>query len=393
MTSSFTFWDNNTIRLEGGNGIVKDFTLSYIDNNITEPVSTTYRYVTTSGSSGNSGTSEGAAWDIATAVANCTPGMTVWVKAGNYGDTGPLTFTNKIGTVSSPIKFIGYKTTPGDITTNYFDYGVTMLTSEMPTFNADVTWASTSNNECFRFRNSHYMIMRNIQTRDACFGFRGWTSNVAADQDSYLIFDNCNGENFSKPVGDQADRNFGSFISINDGSVAYRDNPGMRAINCVGINCGMTMIAFRGDGNYLIENCKVYNDNPEDPTNAYPWDRRVDYMLTINGNHSIIRNNHAENKSYTADYHSIHGIGIRGGQRGAVGIGNDYNLIERNTVINVLEGIYVRNYGCYYNVLKDNYVYGSPTTSHRDVGGMWIWGGCDYNVFERNYIERCWVAI
>ncbi len=45
VSSDFDFWNNNTIRLEGGKGTVLDFALQYISNNIAEPSSSKGKYV------------------------------------------------------------------------------------------------------------------------------------------------------------------------------------------------------------------------------------------------------------------------------------------------------------------------------------------------------------
>ena len=55
VSSAFTFWDNNTIRLENGDGTVDDFTLTYIINNLIEPNATTNRFVSATASGGNDG--------------------------------------------------------------------------------------------------------------------------------------------------------------------------------------------------------------------------------------------------------------------------------------------------------------------------------------------------
>ena len=51
VSSPFTFWDNNTIRYEGGSGLqsengkkLNEFTLQYVKNNIPEPTSTGSTY-------------------------------------------------------------------------------------------------------------------------------------------------------------------------------------------------------------------------------------------------------------------------------------------------------------------------------------------------------------
>ncbi len=80
-------------------------------------------YVTTSGTSDKDGRSEEEAWNIEHAFATAKAGETVWIKAGNYGNKN-LTISVS-GTNSNPIRFIGYNTTPGDISSCFgstFEY-------------------------------------------------------------------------------------------------------------------------------------------------------------------------------------------------------------------------------------------------------------------------------
>jgi len=94
------------------------------------------RYVATpadGGSSSNNGLTSLTPWTIQHADGVATAGMTVHIKAGNYGDLN-LVF-NQNGTSENPIKFIGYKNTPGDIVaTNGPTFNWTDLvdSSEMP---------------------------------------------------------------------------------------------------------------------------------------------------------------------------------------------------------------------------------------------------------------------
>ncbi|GGG42552.1 hypothetical protein GCM10011414_10160 [Croceivirga lutea] len=76
------------------------------------PVDGAY-YVTVDGSSDNDGKSEFSSWSLSHAVSNAKAGDVVYVKAGSY-DNLRLTFSNS-GTADNPIRFMGYKSTPGDI--------------------------------------------------------------------------------------------------------------------------------------------------------------------------------------------------------------------------------------------------------------------------------------
>ena len=72
VSSAFDFWDNNTIRLINGIGVVYDFDLQYIQNNISEPLSETDRYVSVNGSGARNGASQTDEWTLQEPVSNAT---------------------------------------------------------------------------------------------------------------------------------------------------------------------------------------------------------------------------------------------------------------------------------------------------------------------------------
>jgi len=71
-------------------------------------------YVATDGSDGNDGTSAATAWaTIAYAAARAVAGDTIYVKAGDYGNETVI--VGNSGTSNAPIRFEGYRLSPGDI--------------------------------------------------------------------------------------------------------------------------------------------------------------------------------------------------------------------------------------------------------------------------------------
>jgi len=78
-------------------------------------------FVATTGNNGNAGTSEAAAWaTIAYAATRAMAGDIVYVKAGDYGNE--LVVVGNSGTSNAPIRFEGYRVSPGDIQSpGYFD--------------------------------------------------------------------------------------------------------------------------------------------------------------------------------------------------------------------------------------------------------------------------------
>lgn len=79
----------------------------------------TEKYVTTSGSSFNGGTSEADAWDLATAASSVSSGTRLNIKAGSYSNSfSSITFAVS-GTSQNSIWLRGYKTTPGDLDSKF----------------------------------------------------------------------------------------------------------------------------------------------------------------------------------------------------------------------------------------------------------------------------------
>ncbi|HBK70932.1 MAG TPA: hypothetical protein DDZ39_04620, partial [Flavobacteriaceae bacterium] len=392
VSESFTFWDNNTIRYEGGGDVkddegnnLHDFTLSYIENNIPEPDTSQDRYVTTSANGSGDGKSEATAWTWKEAFSNATAGMTVWIKAGNYGNLNLNMYND--GTSMNPIKFIGYKNSIGDITSNYYDYGVTWNTSEMPT----LTGTDIDNGIAIKPTGINFVIMRNIQITNYRYGIKANTT-----ENNYLVLERMNGLLFG---GANPNASFIEFYSLKFGTPmtdklqwTYSGNEYIKLKDIISVNASMAGIILFGEGNNLIDGVKSYNDRTADVKGAH---HRTDYHIAFNGHNNIARNVYMENFNTTISNRSTHGLGVRG----SWSKNSTYNLIEKSTAININEGMYIRNYGCNYNVIKDcvidnnenraNYI----SMPYSSGAGVWIWGGADYNVIERVTIGNVSIGI
>lgn len=376
VSEKFTYWDNNTIRYEGGSDIkdvngnaLIEFTLSYIVNNIPEPDANEYRYVTTSATGGGDGKSEDSAWTLEEAFDKANAGITVWIKAGNYGNQNLSLYND--GTPVSPLKFIGYKNSPGDITSNYYDYGKTWSTNEMPT----LTGKSPSTGHAIQLRGVNYVVFRNLQIKNYQFGIRANNTH-----NSNIVFDRLNGHTFGKDLNTGNDKN-ASFIVLTtyiagSGNRPFTSNNNMKIINCRSVNASMSGFSLFGKGSNLIDQTKSYNDR----IGTY---ERQDYHISVNGHNNIVRNCYIENFNNTESNAATHGIGVRGSSN----LDNKYNLIEKSTGININEAFYIRNYGCEFNVIKDCYAGNNGASSFEDRGGFYIWGGSNHNVIERVIAE------
>ncbi len=335
LSSAFDFWDNNTIRYEGGSNItdlssndLHNFTLQYITNNIDEPRATTNSYyVATTGSDDKNGTSESTAWaTIGYALSQVTAGSTVWIKAGNYGDENITMMVD--GTAANPIKIIGYKSAIRDITSMYYTYarGVGLDISEMPT----LTGASAGIGLNIQ---SDYVIYRNLQftNYDRMFINEQGGVNVGVVAN---IIDNCIGyKNSYYAEGNGNIIGFKGMTSSNN-----------RLINSIAVNT--TMLAFSLRGYFsLAENNKAYADDLIDSS---------DYYFDIKGGDNIVRRNLAH-QTYD-NTHGGHGIALK-----SRAIDNnekyvwrsEYTLIEDNDVINIQQAVHLSHKETKNNVVRN----------------------------------------
>ena len=381
LNSNSSFWDNFSLRYEGGSNIVGSgslilhpFTLDFVANNITEPSANTNRYVTTSATGGGNGLSEATAWTLSEAFSNVSAGQTVWVKSGNYGKVQETLYND--GTPTQPIKFIGYKNSTangGDITTNYYDYNVTWNNSEMPTLTGD------GNGDAIYLFNVNYVKFKNIQIRDYNMGFRSGTTG--SNHNSNVIFENING--YELGIGDGVTYGTGRLISmatVNSGK--FVGNTNIRVLNSVVVNASSVGFNLKGDGNCLLDGNKSYSDKQIRAD-------RMDYHVSINGHNNIVRNHYAESFEKNSNNVSTHGITVRGD----INRSSTYNLFEWNTTMNLGEAFAFRNYGSHYNVCKDSYAGNNGNTATNGNGGLVIWGGADHNVFERITIEDTYLGV
>ena len=341
----FDFWSNNTIKLENGDGTVPDFALHYVDNQMVEPPSTNYRYVTASATGGGNGLTEGTAWTLSEAESNDAPNMTIWVKAGDYGTESLSLNTN--GTAGNLIKYIGYKNSITDITSNYFDYGVTMDSSEMPTFtagrNADAVVITAD-----------YVIVRNIQVYDSEAGF------VIGDY-SNVIIDNCNAEDIYSTSG-------GGYGFVYFGSGTGREH---RITNSVAINAAFN---FWFEGDYsLMKGNKSYSDIGS----GNGW---TNYYYSTGGDHSIYLNNYT--KAVGDVDGGEHGFSMQNLNSST----HRYCLNEGQVVVNMGKALEVRHDAVDYNVIRGLQTYGEGTGS-QNAGGIRIRNNANNNIFENLVIN------
>ncbi len=350
VSSAFDFWDNNTIRLgehtdtTDRQSTLYNFTLQYIENNIVEPTASTYKYVTTSASGGGNGDSEGTAWTLTEAFSNATSGTTVWIKAGNYGVVANLDSNN--GTVTDPIKFIGYKTTIGDITSMYYSYGDGALDpTEMPT-----SLGGGTSNAFIKLIARNYIIVKNFQVER-------YGASFYANGSEGVIFDNCIAK----------DNNAGGWGFLNLGVASKRN----RFLNGISINGNATCWVL-GDRS-LIKNIKSYGNLDVNPGNTV--EGNVNYYFAISGDNNIAIDNYAErdgNLSHFGHGMSVHSINVTSTR---------YNLVENHTTVNMTKGLELRHSVIEYNVVR------GLRNSGAETGGVLIRDGAGFNVVENSTLK------
>ena len=351
LGSNMTWWDNLTVRMESGDGTIHDFYQTYVVNFITEPSAGTIRYATASGAGSHNGLNEANAWSYSEAAQNATSGMTVYLKAGS--SSSGMNIANS-GTSNSPIKFIGYKTTPGDAIEMPRSIGMSFDSAEMPM----ISGFSGHGINC---EDESYIIIKNIQIQN---GSSLESSAVFLDgKASYVHLENYyidgNGLNFGVRAKDE------------------KWNRNLRSSRAYIANCEQQGLTFAAKYNLVSDNwaCTSY-------------DADMDYYISINGGevagdgNNIVRDCYVyrdENESQVG-----HGISIKVGHKysGGVLIEEKFltrNLIENNEVWNCAQSYEAKHYNCSYSVYRNNKSDDDTGTNH--AGGIMITNGAHHNVF------------
>jgi hypothetical protein len=229
------------------------------------PTGDNIKYVTTTGSSSNSGETEETAWDITHAFETAEAGDIIYIKAGNYGALN-LVVANS-GTSGSPIEFIGYKTIPGDIVStseasvSYDDYkrnGDDLDESVMPLIHGEFT-------DNIGVGTGVFISKTNIKVSN--FQVRGFNNNFVGQGDNNEFINIISSE-----AGNFSDSSYtGTGIRISGDNTIVQ--------NCLSINASAEGMTFTGD-NQEHDNNKVYCDNTTNPTDYY-------YLLTTADNFTI----------------------------------------------------------------------------------------------------------
>jgi len=323
-------------------------------------------YVSTTGNNSNDGLSEATAWRSITFAASSKspvkPGDIIYVKAGNYGAEN-VDF-EKSGKRDMPISFIGYKTSPGDITSMYYSYrkDKPLDPSEMPLlFGGD-----RDKGMGFKITSKSYINLKNFQISDYAYCVFGQkVNNVVLDN---IISGTAGGETKSN--------GFGIFFN--------GDNDNIKIQNCLVFDANTDNLLLYAN-NSTIENTKsvcgrgLLTGQPGASTLQV-----TDYYIIFRGDNNIIRNNYVERIGNLA--HGGHGIGTKAKSS------TKNCIIENNTVVNVAESIFMAYEFAQDNIIRKNIVKGISLTDHRPTAFV-CRDGATNNIFENNKSQYTNAAI
>lgn len=310
-------------------------------------------YVATNGNSYNDGKSPSSPWSISHAFNVAKAGDVIYVKAGNYGNLQLR--TNNGGNSVSPIKFVGYKNTPGDIVSSNgstFNYGENVNAGNMPllqSYNGQGTALTIHD------RN---IEIENFQITGYAFGVQ--TINLATNS----VFKNVIVTN----VGDLS--SYSSYTGVGfkiEGNNALLEN-------CFVLNAGAEAINLSDSDYSRVNNCKVYANNNVNPTDYY-------FLLTGGTNNTIVENSLAEREPYLS--HGGHGFDMK-------------DLATNNTFRNCTAkrtNFELNFSGVKYNTIIDCAIYGVNTSSSNWHSVLAIFNGANNNLIKNMYIQDTWTAI
>ncbi len=215
------------------------------------------RYVSSSGTSSNNGTSEATPWSLSHAVVTATAGMTVHVKAGNYGNLQLIQSNN--GTSTGKIHFKGYTNSPNDLNSfqgSTFTRNTPLNASTMPliagTFDGNNRTSGTAITV-----NGQFVVFENFQVTKKEMGI--WL-NGSDSEVINLVADTLG--DFSGQSGNGFDDYSGYGVRISA--------PNCKVLNTLIRNTGAEGIHFRDNGNYgLTQWSEVFCNNTINPNDYY----------------------------------------------------------------------------------------------------------------------------
>ena len=312
------------------------------------PTEANLYYVTTTGKSSNSGTTEEDAWSIQHAFSTAQAGDIIYIKAGNYGAL-TLSASNS-GTADKPIKFIGYTTNPKDLVSNEgssFKYGDKIDSSKMPLIKGKSFLTGTG----LDLRQSH-IVIENLQISDYLIGVNTRGKHTVLKN---VIVAN-NGEQRNNSVqGGRGFHIYGDYTTIK---------------NSFSLNSNGEGINIKGANHCIISHTQVYSVNKANPGGYY-------IAITHGGSNNII-DNCTVYRDKDANLHQGHGYVLKDMATN--------NIIRNSKAYNT--GIEVNFSGVHSNTFENINIYGNFSTNKLQFSScIRIINGAHDNVFKDIYIE------
>jgi len=321
-------------------------------------------YVTVNGNANNDGLSEATAWSIGHAFNKAQAGDIVYIKAGNYGAVKLA--TTRAGTSANPIRFIGYRSTPGDISSNngasytksqWESNGNTLPSNLMPLLDNNPSNNNPpESHKGIKIEHANITI-ENIMIQDYYDGIlvRG-TNNVTLKNVISARLGNWNTNSNCWNVGDRSDC---------DNRVGY----GLRLIQsnnytieqCLVIDAGHVGIDIIGSNYGVISDSEVWSASTGNAT---------DYNITLyNSSYNKLDNIRSyRNKGSVNTSHKGRALAIK--------CDSDFNEVNGLSAENLRLQVY---YGSDDNQLANITLKGNGDA---DDSGLQIFGDANRNIFE-----------
>ncbi len=323
-------------------------------------------YVTTSGNSSNNGLSENSAWSLEHAVDIAQAGDIVYVKAGNYGNK-QLTPENP-GFSGSPIKFIGYTNTPGDIVSNSgstFGYGQQLSSSKMPLL---VGYAPNGEGQGTAIRTFQpYLHFENFQITKYKQGITSFANNVILKNIIVVDMGDFN------PAHTYPTSTSDAFLNYSGTGIILQGN-NSELHNSFVLNCGAQGITVSNGNNMSGSNNKVYSNSHVNPMDYY-------FLLGENTTNSNFNNTTVHRVGQLR--HLGHGISMKG--NGTI----SGNTINGFTIINTFLAIQFPKTS--NNIIKNGTITKESNINNTtpEAAGIRLANGSHHNLFQNINLNNC----
>ncbi len=271
------------------------------------------------------------------AFKNAQAGTTVWIKAGTYRNLN-LNVANS-GSKNGTIRFIGYKSAPGDIksdTASTHSYGNNVDPTLMPLIQGNLVENEgkgiglASKKDYVQFENfqiSAYKI--NVFSSG---NYNHLKNIISVDAGDFNRKHSSTGDGLAAPK--TAFKNYSGIGIVVAGDFSH-------VVNCIVVNAGAEGIKIKGGDYQQHRNNKVYSDNHRNPTDYYYLITATDRDGKDPARHNILENIYVERVG--ALKYSNHGIVYK--------VAADSNIIRKSKLRNT---VFEHNFsGVFGNLAED----------------------------------------